>query len=128
MASLRIRGQAANAPLIPGEQFGLGGASGLRGLQEREGTGESGHLASVELLTPAFLLEGLRGVLFVDAGEVRPQAAGQGRQHAAGTGFGVRYHWRQNLSLSADWARLTDGIDTAQRGQSRLHATLSYRF
>lgn len=128
-AVARLKGQASRDALIPGEQFGLGGAASVRGLPERDASGESGHALNLELHTPQ-LAEGLRALAFVDAGRVRPRPASsaQPRQNALSAGFGVRYQWRQNLSLAADWARLLDGTEATGGNHSRLHAALVYRF
>ncbi|MBX3665457.1 MAG: ShlB/FhaC/HecB family hemolysin secretion/activation protein [Burkholderiales bacterium] len=130
VASVRLRGQASGDVLIPGEQFGIGGASLVRGLEEREGTGDRGYVATAELLTP-LLAEGLRGLVFVDTGEARLRAAGGAAgavQHASSAGVGVRWQWRKRLSLSADWATVLDGTGSTNKHDNRVHATLSMRF
>lgn len=130
VASARLRGQASGDALIPGEQFGIGGASLVRGLEEREGTGDRGYVATAELMTPP-LTEGLRGLVFVDAGEARLRAAGGAAsavQHASSAGLGVRWQWRKRLSLSADWATVLDGTGSTNKHDNRVHVTLSVRF
>lgn len=128
-AVLRLRGQASQDALIPGEQFGLGGAASVRGLSERDATGESGHILNLELYPPQ-LDEGLRGLAFVDAGRLRPYSADSTllRRKALSAGFGMRYQWRRNLTLTADWARLLDGTEATGGNSSRLHTALVYRF
>jgi hemolysin activation/secretion protein len=126
----KLRGQVSGDALIPGEQFGLGGAGGVRGLEEREGTGDQGTLGSIELLTPQ-LAEGLRLLAFADAGQVRNHQAGAGivaQQGASSVGLGLRYQWRQNLSLAVDWAYVLDGADTTGKHDNRAHAALSVRY
>ena len=130
VASARLRGQASGDALIPGEQFGIGGSSLVRGLEEREGTGDRGYVATAELMTPS-LAEGLRGLVFVDAGEARLRAAGGAAgavQHASSAGVGLRWQWRKRLSLSADWATVLDGTGSTNKHDNRVHATLSVRF
>ena len=128
--SAKLRGQTSGDALIPGEQFGLGGASGVRGLEEREGTGDQGVLGSVELMSPQ-IAEGLRLLAFADAGQVRNHQAGAGiiaQQGASSAGVGLRYQWRRNLSLAVDWAYVLDGADTTKKHDSRGHASLSVRY
>ena len=126
----KLRGQVSGDALISGEQFGLGGAAGVRGLEEREGTGDQGLLASVEILSPQ-IVEGLRLLAFTDSGQVRNHQAGAGinaREGAAGAGFGLRYQWRRNLTLSVDWAQVLNGAGTTNKHDSRVHASMAVRY
>ncbi len=126
----RLRGQATADALIPGEQFGLGGAQSVRGLREREATGDTGWSLSLEAAAP-LPWAGLRGVLFADAGEVRVKdaAAGQAaRQVAASLGAGLRWAVERRVSLALDGAYVVDGAATTRSGERRLHASLTYQF
>jgi len=128
--SAKLRGQASGDALIPGEQFGLGGASAVRGLEEREGTGDQGLLGSVEVMTPQ-IAEGLRLLAFADAGQVRNHQAGAGieaQQGAGSAGMGLRYQWRRNLSLAVDWAYVLNGAGTTNKHDSRMHASVVVRY
>lgn len=126
----KLRGQVSADALIPGEQFGLGGASGVRGFEEREGTGDQGMLGSLELMSPQ-IAEGLRVLVFSDAGQVRNHRAGAGvnaREGASSAGAGLRYQWRRNLSVSLDWAQVMNGAGTTNKRDNRVHAALSFRY
>ncbi|MBX9903671.1 MAG: hypothetical protein K2Y31_04890 [Burkholderiales bacterium] len=126
----KLRGQASSDALIPGEQFGLGGASGVRGLEEREGTGGQGLLGSIEAMTPQ-IVEGLRLLAFADAGQVRNHQAGAGvpeREGASGAGLGMRYQWRRNFTMAVDWAYVLNGAGTTNKHDNRAHATLAFRY
>lgn len=126
----KLRGQASGDALIPGEQFGLGGASGVRGFEEREGTGDQGMLGSVELMSPQ-IAEGLRVLVFTDAGQVRNHRAGAGvnaREGASSAGAGLRYQWRRNLSVMLDWAQVMNGAGTTNKHDNRVHAVLNIRY
>ena len=46
----RAQGQYTNDFLIPGEQFGVGGVGSVRGLKDREATGDRGYTANVEVV------------------------------------------------------------------------------
>lgn len=130
VASARLRGQWTGDALVAGEQFGLGGAQGLRGLEEREGTGDRGHLATLELTTPQ-LAEGLRALAFMDTGRAHLRAAGgaaAATAHATSFGVGVRWQWRRQLSVSMDWARVASAGGGLRTGDGRLHASLALRF
>jgi len=68
--ALRGQVQCSADALISGEQFGLGGASSIRGTSERPISGGKGMLASLEVTTPE-VAPGLRVLGFVDAGGLR---------------------------------------------------------
>jgi hemolysin activation/secretion protein len=127
---VRVRGQYANEPLIPGEQFGLGGATSLRGLREREVTGETGITFTAEGLRP-LPWEGWNAIVFIDAGQVRVKdaAAGQqARQGASSVGVGLRWTVARRLLLAIDAAQVLDGTSASEAGDRRIHASIVYRF
>lgn len=90
--------------LVPGEQFGLGGAGSVRGYAERELAADTGYLLSLELVSPR-LGEGLlpaaadlRALVFADGGQVRSLGGaecrpGQGSCTASSLGLGARLAW-----------------------------------
>jgi hemolysin activation/secretion protein len=135
-----VRGQFQYSPdaLISGEQFGLGGASSVRGTSERPVAGDSGALVSTELTTPE-LMSGLRLVGFVDAGWLsNNQTSGSGKPSSDGLssiGLGLRYA-APNYSLTADYGRIVTGSSvptlvnssTPQSGDQKLHVSISARF
>lgn len=135
-----LRGQFQYSPdaLISGEQFGLGGASSVRGTTERPIAGDSGALVSTELTTPE-LLSGLRLVGFVDAGWLsNNQTGGSGKPSNDGlssVGLGLRYA-APNYSLTADYGRIVTGSSVPtlansampQSGDQKLHISVSARF
>jgi hemolysin activation/secretion protein len=128
--ALRVRGQYADEPLIPGEQFGIGGAGSVRGLREREVTGENGISMSFEGLLP-LPWEGLNAIVFVDGGEVRVKDAlpGQrGRQDAWSVGVGLRWTIARSFQVALDAAHVLDGTSATGSGDERLHFSLIYRF
>ena len=61
----RLEGQQSRDLLISGEQFGAGGASSVRGFNEREISGDSGEQFSVELHTPRWK-QSFRFLAFLD--------------------------------------------------------------
>ena len=128
----RLRGQYSAEPLIPGEQFGLGGASSVRGLREREVTGDTGATFNVEAILPVPWVQGLNAVVFADGGEVRSRnvaAAGlPERQDALSVGFGVRWTVARRFSLAVDAAQVLDGTIASEKGDRRVHFSLLYRF
>ena len=134
-----VRGQFQYSPdaLISGEQFGLGGASSIRGSDERPISGDRGLLASLEITTPE-LYPGLRLLGFVDAGWLRNHNPNGTTKPAsdqlASVGLGLRYTagW---IGISAEWGRIVTGSVLAvgnsafpRAGDNKLHVTLTARF
>ena len=135
-----VRGQFQYSPdaLISGEQFGLGGATSIRGTGERPIAGDKGLLAALEVTTPV-LAPGLRLVGFLEMGWLRnnnPNAVNKpASDQLAGAGFGLRYSLGM-FEISADWGRILNGSVLAapanpalpRTGDSRFHVNLSARF
>jgi hemolysin activation/secretion protein len=133
---LGARGQVqyTSDGLISGEQFGLGGASTIRGVEERVASSDSGFLASVELTTPEFAA-GLRALGFVDAGYLSNN--GQGAvlsNQLASIGVGLHYNLPK-VSLSAEWGTVVVGVDQntpgtnpPKAGDQKLHVNMTVRF
>lgn len=135
----RLRGQYADRALLPGEQFGLGGAQQIRGLREREFTGDTGYSLALEAQGP-LLAEGFRPVWFIDGGEAKLRGgstlAGTSvhKDGALSAGFGMRANLFGKLDVSADLAYVFNGtastptIPGSRRGDAKLHFALFYRF
>ena len=126
----RLRGQDSGDALVPGAQFGIGGALSLRGLPERVLSGDSGHWGNLEFWTPA-LAENLRMLVFYDFGRIRrhndatlPSAS------VSSFGLGVRWSMGKQLSASLDLGHVLSGRSKLPAGTSRDRANLnvSYQF
>jgi hemolysin activation/secretion protein len=86
----------ASEPLIPGEQFGIGGVASVRGLREREMSGDKGAFINLELHTPAW--NGILPFFFYDAGwrkHVTPVAGLPSSDSASSVGVGARWTWEK---------------------------------
>jgi len=132
-----FNGQYTDSTLIPGEQFGLGGATSVRGFQEREVSNDRGIFGSGELYTPN-IAQGLslknslcRLLAFYDIGQVaavNPQPGDQARMTLASIGIGIRMDIMKIFMMALDYGYvLTPGL-TGDRGNSRFHirAVLTY--
>lgn len=122
--------QWGGEPLIPGEQFGIGGINSVRGFEEREVTGDDGFRVSVEAWTPR-LFHNVRLVGFVDTGEAyrkRPAAGQLASQFIASAGGGVRWAWRDNVSVVLDVAYVLNGSLLTSSGSSKAHFSLFLRY
>lgn len=114
--------QFADGPVIPSEQFSLGGVSTVRGYRQNGVTRDSGLFFSSELRVP--VLSGSAGTLqivpFVDIGH----AFNQGKRFLpdesrtlASFGLGFRWNLDDRLSIRLDY-----GIPLLNRPERRLSA------
>lgn len=138
----RFSGQWTNDGLVPGEQFGIGGAASVRGYEERELAGDSGALLSFELVGPE-LARGLgiangslRPQAFIDGGWVSNRlgtacltTATSAHEHCslASAGFGARFQFGDLQARIHLGHALKTAARTA-RGDTRVHLALSYSF
>lgn len=100
----RVSGQYSCQPLIPGEQFGIGGSRSVRGYEERELAGDYGIQGSIEGWAPP-LFYGTRLLVFADAGQVFRQVPHPGLedwQSIASAGAGLRWNWKGYVDVSCD--------------------------
>ena len=129
--SLRAAAQYTSDALIPGEQFGLGGAQSVRGYAEREISGDRGLQGTLEYLSPAFssALPQLRALAFADAGWAQnrldtPCAIGRAVCKLSSLGAGLRFV-HQDFQARLDWGHALRAGSTTRRGDNRLHFSLS---
>lgn len=130
--------QYSGHTLIAGEQFGIGGASSVRGTGERPISGDRGAFLSAEIAGPE-LAPGLRLIGFVDAGWLsnnnpngNPKPA---HDSLSSTGVGLRYSL-PGFSLTAEYGRVINGSTLPfavgsglpQSGDQKLHISVSARF
>lgn len=127
----RLKGQYSDDRLIPGEQFGVGGVSSVRGLKEREATGDRGFTANFELNAPA-IYAGIMPFAFTDFGWRSHIAAVAGiaqKDNVSSVGFGARWNWEKGLDVSLSYANVLNGIaGGTPRGHDKVHFSLFYRF
>jgi hemolysin activation/secretion protein len=135
---VRVNGSAqwTDSPLIPGEQFGIGGSGSVRGFLEREIADDKGMQTSVEVYTPELCrpLGGdhhCRALAFVDAGavyRVSPLPNEPVREHIASAGLGLRYSLGKSLAFQTDYGRVIQGGGNRDSGDWRIHARLGIFF
>ncbi len=137
--SARLQFQYANAALISGEQFGIGGNGSVRGAAERPVSADRGAQFSLEIGSPE-LAPGLRALAFVDAGYLSNVVANGTTKLAhdklVSVGLGLRYAHSAGWGINADYGRLTSGsavplfinAGAPKRGDEKIHLNLSARF
>lgn len=123
---LKAEGQYASEPLIPADQFGLGGLDSVRGYPDRVVLGDDGFSGSVELRTPIISglifkntppqegekkrwfakADRLQFVTFADAGHITLKEALEGEaasEELYSVGVGFRLQFTENILARADW-------------------------
>lgn len=127
----RLRGQYTNDALIPGEQFGLGGTGSVRGLRDRESTGDRGYTLNLELTAPP-VFGGIVPFAFHDLGHrkhVTPVPGTATKDGASSIGAGVRWHWSKGLDVNVTYANVLNSVaNGTPRGYDRVDFSLFYRF
>jgi hemolysin activation/secretion protein len=132
----RMQAQTSRNALIPGEQFGLGGPSSVRGMPDRVISADSGVFVSLEALTPN-LLPNFRLAGFIDSGwlsnQIESVPTKPSSDSATTVGLGLRWSYDRYVSLSLDWARVISGSKVptaigAQNGDSKTHLNVSFRY
>ena len=134
---VRAAAQGTRDALVPGEQFGLGGANAVRGYEEREVTGDQAFYGSMELRGPDLgSAEGpvrhIQLLAFGDAGRVWNHLGSACMGTAtmcslASVGLGARLSsgpW----SLRMDLAESLKAGTTTGRHKTFLHVQASYEF
>lgn len=133
-----LNGQYTNDPLVPGEQFGLGGTGSVRGFQERQIANDLGYAGSVEFYTPdlgrrvGLTAFETRLLVFYDRGTASRVNALPGdtqRTEIASVGPGIRITDGKRFSLSVDWGIVVETPDeNTTRGSSVWHLSASILF
>jgi hemolysin activation/secretion protein len=150
MVRVATNGQYTPDRLIPGEQFGYGGATVLRGYEEREESWDAGFSGSFEVYSPDIApmlsipkIPGipnspnsqLRLLGFFDGGtgyNLRPQPGELTGNSLTSIGAGFRFGVGETFSFNLDWgyalADSTATVDQTRRGGSKFHfkGQLSY--
>jgi hemolysin activation/secretion protein len=133
----RLDAQYANEPLVPPEQFGIGGATSVRGFLERERADDRGHSGSLELYTPELATRlgwnnwNLRLLAFYDFGRtsrVEPQPGDEVHNGIASAGIGVRVNRQKNFALRFDLAQIVDPGGTRERNHHRFNLGAVWSF
>ncbi len=137
-----FEGQWADTPLIGGEQYGLGGAYSVRGLEERDTTGDSGYRVSLELWAPP-TPHNTRFLGFVDAGKVwnkqHERAFRVDDDFVATLGLGLRWQPGPRVNVTVDVGHALEGtsvfdpltgakVSSTKDGHKQVHANVTLRF
>ncbi len=129
--------QYTSDALVSAEQFGIAGATAVRGFLEREIVRDTGCFANLELYSPNLmgtLVPGkgnLRGLLFFDiARAANNPLAGEDRQEVsiASIGAGFRWNIQRNFNMRFDLARVMDEGGSKKAGDFHGHISVYFGF
>ena len=125
-------------PLVPGEQYGIGGTATVRGFSEREFANDQGYSGNLEIYTPDLSRQfGVtafqsRLLMFYDRGYVfrnDPLPGETVSAQIASIGPGLRITDGKRFSISLDCGFVLDPPDeNTARWSSRWHLSASLLF
>lgn len=128
-----LRGQASTGPLLPSEQFGLGGYDTVRGYEERDFIADQALCINLETRTPGFSFfkkDELLFLAFTDFGtgyNYQSEQQDQKSQTLWSAGLGLRYQIGSWVDIRADYGfQLHHILDQHAFGRFHLGASLSY--
>ena len=120
--------------LVPGEQFGMGGADSVRGYYERETASDVGRRFSLEGYGPDFgswfgSTWRARALVFYDAARGHDNVPERGPENKLGSfGLGLRANQGKAFAFRLDVARVTQDAGTRLKGEYRAHGAVAYSF
>jgi hemolysin activation/secretion protein len=130
-----VSAQYAFNPLVSAEQFGLVGATTVRGFTERAVAADSGVIVNTEAYTPELVSKGnLRLLGFYDIGRGYNKNVGSSGipsgMTVASIGFGARYALGRDFNMKLDVARVAiAGTSlTEKRGDLNAHVSATLGF
>ena len=132
-----VNGQFTNDRLVPGEQYGIGGATSVRGFAERGFSNDLGYSGSFEAYSPdlckLFNVSAFQSrlLVFYDRGDIsrNKPLPGEVSTQIASIGPGLRITDGKRFSLSADCGFVVDPPDeNTTRWSSMWHLSASLMF
>lgn len=127
-------GQYTRDALIPGEQFGAGGATSVRGFLEREISNDSGVAVNLEAYTPNLCRRAAwncRLLGFFDNAYVRRNHALPGELESTSigsAGIGARLLLSTYVNLQLDYGHVLRAGATSRADANRLHLRLGLAY
>ncbi len=128
------RGQYSGVPLLPSEQFGLGGFNTVRGYEELAFNADSAACLNFEIHSPSLSLCKVKNELyflaFADYGyghNCKVEGGLPSHQYLLGVGPGLRYKIRTNLTARLDYGfNLHHILNDSHYGRFHFSGILSY--
>lgn len=140
--SLSAEGQVTTQPLLPSEQFGLGGYGSVRGYEQREVNKDDALLLSLELRSPGIpifhwitssrkISDAIQFLAFFDYGwgiNIDTIPGEQKADFLVGTGPGVRYTFEPYLTARLDWGFRLHNKESFRGSSNMLHFNVTGSF
>ena len=135
-----LNAQYTDDALVPGEQFGYGGADSVRGFNSREVANDSGYSGSFEVYTPELGSKfgwrwtdlKARLLAFYDYGDTDRNKGQLGAQppgeSGSSAGVGLRLAYGKLLSLRLDFAQVLDAAGTQRKNDHKVHGSVAVVF
>jgi hemolysin activation/secretion protein len=129
-----LNGQATGDALVPGEQFGAGGSTTVRGFGERDLATDAGIVSNVELYTPnlctrAFWQCRLLGFYDSAWGQRNHILPGELRRTAiSSVGLGLRFAAGANTSVQLDYGHGLHTGQVAATSKNKLHVRVGLAY
>ena len=132
-----VTGQYTTNALVPGEQFGFGGADSVRGFNIREVANDKGYSSQLEIYTPelgakfAWKDTKMRLLGFYDAGSASRNSIQPGElsgMSGGSMGVGMRMTYGKHLNVRVDYAQVIDPAGLQSRGDQMLQASVAVPF
>ncbi len=126
--------QYSRDELVPGEQFGAGGAGSVRGFLEREVANDSGINLNLETYTPNLCARdgwNCRLLGFYDSAYVRrshPSPGELGSTNIGSVGIGARFLLSTYVNLQLDFGHIVQAGATGRNAANRLHMRLGLAY
>jgi hemolysin activation/secretion protein len=127
-------GQYSPDALVPGEQFGAGGSTSVRGFRERELATDSGLGLNLELYTPNLCSRGgwqCRVLAFYDTAYGKRNDALPGELRSttiASAGIGLRFAVGNAASVQVDYGNVVKEGALNGAGKDRLHVRVGLAY
>lgn len=123
ITGVSLTGQYTGQHIISAEQIGAGGATSVRGFDERAMSADKGIVGKIEIYTPE-VDKGLRFVAFTDYAwlwnNANPRSVGFDHDTIGSVGLGIRYtNPRSGLSLAVDYAHIIKEANKVDLGTLR---------
>ena len=133
-ARFLLNGQLSKDALVPGEQFGAGGNSSVRGLEERAVSTDSGMFVNAELYTPNLCDGGgrwqCRALAFYDAATATRNHVLPGElEHTsvASVGIGGRIGMSDAVNVQFDYGHVVQAGATSG-SKNKLHVRMAFAY
>ncbi|MEO7107053.1 MAG: ShlB/FhaC/HecB family hemolysin secretion/activation protein [Rhodoferax sp.] len=132
-----LNGQISRDALVPGEQFGAGGAASVRGYSERAASDDQGNVLNLEVYTPSLCNGAVqtnwqcRVVAFYDAAHLTRNDPLPGERKEANLnsiGLGVRLGLGKTMMAQIDVAQALSDSGTQSKGDTRAHLKINLAY